>query len=277
MDKWSLLERYAPGRREEALADALVTVISTARAQWPGVGLDDHDFAAFLAARTAGPLEQVRGSELFVAWAALQRDPAALAALDGQFISKIDKAVASIDANPAFIDEVRQLVRERLLIGERPRLLEYSGQGSLAGWVRTVALRLALNHRSNGREVSDEGLMDVVAHSGRNVELDFVRAQHRAAFTAAFQEALAALDSRSRNLLRLSYVDRLSIDQLGTMYGTHRSTAARWLAAARDELVQATHRRISERLKLTESDVQSLVGDLQSHLEVSVNRLLRED
>jgi RNA polymerase sigma-70 factor, ECF subfamily len=141
-----------------------------------------------------------------------------------------------------------------------------------------VALRLALNQKREGsREVQDDGLLEALPFAGRDLELDYVRAQHRADFTAAFQEGLSALDARSRNLLRLSYVDRLTIDQLGTMYGTHRATAARWLNAARDELMAGTRERLAQRLKLTQSDLSSLLGALQSNLEISINRLLKDE
>lgn len=278
MDKWKLLERYRPQTRDEGIADALVTLISGARAQWPLVKLDELEFIEHLKAKATGPLEQVRGPELFLACACLRGDEAALAAFEQQFIAKVDKAVEGVDASPSFIDEVRQRVRERLLVGAAPKLNEYSGAGSLQAWTRTVALRLALNHkRDTAREVQDEGLMEALPLGGRDLELDYVRGQHREDFAAAFREALGALDGRSRNVLRLSYVDRLSIDQIGTMYGTHRATAARWLNAAREELMKETRARLAQKLKLTQSDLNSLLGALQSNFEISINRILRDE
>jgi RNA polymerase sigma-70 factor, ECF subfamily len=278
VDKWKLLERYQPKSRDEALADALVTLISAARAQWPLVRLDDAVFIDHLREKCTVPLEQVRGAELFLTAACLAGDEAALAAFEQQFIAKVDKAVEGVDPSPSFLDEVRQRVRERLLVGATPKLTEYSGLGSLQAWTRTVALRLALNHkRDTAREVQDEGMIDALPLGGRDLELDYVRAQHREDFAAAFREALGSLESRARNVLRLSYVDRLSIDQIGTMYGTHRATAARWLNSAREELMVQTRQRLAQRLKLTQSDLNSLLGALQSNLEISLNRILRDD
>ena len=278
MDKWALLARYQPESRDESLADALVTLVAAARAQWPRVRFDDGVFVEQLRAKYTGPLEQVRGPELFLACACVAGDDAALSAFDQGYIASVDKAVAGVDPSPSFVDEVRQRVRERLLVGKSPKLAEYSGLGSLQGWTRTVALRLALNlKRDTAREVHDEGLLDALPFVGRDLELDYVRAQHRADFAAAFREALASLEGRSRNVLRLSYVDRLTIDQIGTMYGTHRATAARWLNQARDELMEQTRARLALRLKLTQSDLTSLLGALQSNLEISLNRILRDD
>lgn len=278
MDKWKLLQRYQPGSRAEPLADALSTLVSAARAQWPLVRLDEGVFVEHLRAKASGPLEQLRGPELYLACACLEGDCAALAAFEQQFIAGVDKAVMGVDANASFIDEVRQRVRERLLVGSSRKLTEYSGLGSLQAWTRTVALRLALNHKRDGaREVQDEGMLDAIPFAGRDLELDYVRKQHREDFATAFREALVALAERSRNVLRLSYVDRLTIDQIGTMYGTHRATAARWLNAAREELMEQTRARLAERLKLNQSELNSLLGALQSNLEISINRLLADD
>lgn len=265
---------------DQPQAEALHTLLTTAKAHWPAVRLSDEAFLSHLRTRTRGgtPLEQLRGPELYLACACLAGDPAALAALDQHFIARVDKAVEGVDPSRAFVDEVRQQVRERLLVGPQPKLAEYSGLGSLQGWLRTVALRLALNQKREGaREVQDEGLLEALPFAGRDLELDYVRAQHRPDFAAAFREGLASLDARARNVLRLSYVDRLTIDQIGTMYGAHRATAARWLAAARDELMERTRERLAERLKLTQSDLRSLLGALQSNLEISLNRLLEDD
>ena len=61
------------------------------------------------------------------------------------------------------------------------------------------------------------------------------------------------------------------------MYGTHRATAARWLTSAREELMNQTRARLASKLKLTQSDLNSLLGALQSNLEISINRILRDE
>lgn len=276
-DRWALLEAFRPGgERDEALADALWALWVASREAFPDVVLPGDVFMRHLAERSKGQPGDLRAVDLYLACACLAGDRAALAALDARVIAKLDKAVAGVDPSPDFVDELRQRVRERLLVGSPPRLTEYAGQGSLLGWARTVAVRLALNlKRDLGRETpEDDEVLAELPLTGRDVELDFVRAQHREDFTTAFREALAALEPRERNALRLSYVDRLSIDQIGAIYGAHRATAARWLAAAREKLVDGTRARLSERLKLTASEVDSLLGALQSNLEVSLNRFL---
>jgi RNA polymerase sigma-70 factor (ECF subfamily) len=278
VDKWALLERFRPGSRDEGLADALATVISSAREAWPQVTLEPERFVEHLRLKAPETLAEVRAADLYLACACLAGDAAALTTLDARVITGIDKAVAGVDASPSFIDEVRQAVREKLLVGSARRLAEYSGNGSLLAWTRTVAVRLALNlKRDVSREVADEEVLEAMPFSGRDLELDYVRTQHREDFVAALKEALAALDQKERNLLRLSYVDRLSIDQLGAMYGAHRATAARWLTDARNALLTGTRTRLAERLRLTQSDLTSLLDALRSNMEISLGPLLRDD
>lgn len=278
MDKWALLERFQPGSRDERLAETLAALVGAARAAWPQVDLDEARFIEHLRRRAPDTLEELRAADLYLACACLAGDTVALATLDAKIITGIDKAVAGVDASPAFIDEVRQAVREKLLVGAAPRLAEYSGHGSLLAWARTVAVRLALNlKREVVREVADDEVLSAMPFAGRDLELDYVRAQHREDFVAALVESLKALDQRQRNLLRLSYVDRLSIDQLGAMYGAHRATAARWLTDARNELLTGTRARLAERLRLTQSDLTSLLEALRSNLEISLGPLLRDD
>ena len=41
--------------------------------------------------------------------------------------------------------------------------------------------------------------------------------------------------------------------------------------------MEQTRARLAQRLKLTPSDLTSLLGALQSNLEISLNRILRDD
>lgn len=267
--------------RDLELAQLLHTLWVRATEAWPTVKLAPEPFMRHLATRTTpATLATTRVEDLYLAYACLEGQAAALAVFDQHVISKLDRALESLDSSRAFIDEVRQRVRERLLVRSpqsRPRLEEYAGQGTLVGWARTVAVRLALNLKrdtAKERPHDDEALAKLPL-TGANLELDYIRSQHRADFSAAFREALESLSAKDRNVLRLSYVDRLSIDQIGSIYGAHRATAARWLNAARDQLVQQTRERLAQRLRLTHSDVNSLLGALQSNLEISLNRFLR--
>lgn len=275
----ALLAAFEPTSSDTTLADALAALWDAARRAWPGVDVSGDGFMRHLASRARGDLGALRTSDLFLAYACLEKDLVALRLFDERIIARLDRAVAGVDSRPDVVDEIRQRVRERLLVPDgtqAPRLVDYEGRGPLLGWARTVAVRLALNQRRavDPGEPGDDALLAELPFSGQDIERDYVRAQHSQDFAAAFRDALDGLEPRARNVLRLSYVDHLSIDQIGAIYGTHRSTAARWLSAARDELVASTRSHLTERLSLTVSDLEALLRVLQSNLEISLNQLL---
>ena len=88
---------------------------------------------------------------------------------------------------------------------------------------------------------------------------------------------MASLEPRARTILRYAFVDRLSVDALGSLYDVHRATAARWLRAAHEALGQRTRELLIERLGVTSEELASVLALIQSSLDVSLERLLGAD
>jgi RNA polymerase sigma-70 factor (ECF subfamily) len=86
-----------------------------------------------------------------------------------------------------------------------------------------------------------------------------LRSDYGPPLQAAFEQALADLGDRDRTALRMHLVDGLSIDQIGKIFGVHRSTAARWLARAGELIVQSTRRHLAERLSVDIDIVDSII------------------
>ena len=68
----------------------------------------------------------------------------------------------------------------------------------------------------------------------------------------------------------------LSIDAIGAAFGVHRATAARWLLRAREALVAQTRARLASRLSMTVTEIDSVIELVQSRLDASVVRYLRQ-
>jgi RNA polymerase sigma-70 factor (ECF subfamily) len=109
-----------------------------------------------------------------------------------------------------------------------------------------------------------------------DVELAAIRLQFRAEFKKAFEVAFRALPARSRTLLRLQLVDGLPVEEIGRFYGATRSSASRWLIAAREELGSETKRALKEQLKVQSGDIASLMRAVDSQLGASLLELVRE-
>jgi RNA polymerase sigma-70 factor (ECF subfamily) len=275
----------APAELPAALEELLARVLETARRAWPAVALDPGRFVAHLArllpeGQPPEALERMHLADLYLARACAEGVPAALAAFESHVLPEVDAAVARLKLPPSTVDEVRQLVRQKMLLSgpETPaKLAAYPGTGPLSGWVRAAALwqALDLQRQRSGPAQSDDGDLSLAVAPGDDPELAYLKTTYRTEFAASFSQALSELSPRQRNFLRLKYLDGLNIDQLGALYGVHRSTAARWTVSAQEALLQETRRLLTERLRLTGSQLDSVLRLISSQLDVSLGRLLR--
>jgi RNA polymerase sigma-70 factor (ECF subfamily) len=268
---------------EPELATQLLRVVAAARAAYPDFELNDEGFAQYLGERIMGPtacadLAAIHAEDLYLAWACGLRDPAALKEFDRLFFgATLERALARITTAHTTIEEVRQLVRVKLFVSddERPKIFDYSGRGPLGGWVRVAAVRTALNLATRQPpdapgNASEEPLLGV-----SDPETDYLKSQHRTEFEQSFRLAMATLSMEQRQLLRLHYVDTLTLAQIGRLRRTHESTVSRHLMAARDQLLAETRRGLRARLALPEAEVDSLLGQMVSRANVTLTALFR--
>jgi RNA polymerase sigma-70 factor (ECF subfamily) len=260
-------------------------VWETARGAWPGVELPLRQFVVHASGRI-----QVDGTstgfahaaDLYLAAACLSGDPAALDALERGFLVRIEDQVRRIDASPAFASEVRQQLREHLLVGRRdehPRLADYAGRGPLGAWLRVAVVRLALNlvamQKSAREQELDERLLQ--ASDANDPELELLHARYGPMLRQAIRTALTELTSRQRNLLRLNLGVGLSTAKIAVAYRVDQSTVVRWLQAARAAVRDATYEHLCAELGASTREVQRLTGLLLSRLDLSLSAILRND
>jgi RNA polymerase sigma-70 factor, ECF subfamily len=249
---------------------------AAARDRHPRLSVTLPSFAAFVAARLGETVpEDDVAADLLLACGCAEGDEAALRAFDDEQLADTPRLVARIEREPAAVEEIKQRLRERLLLprdGAPPRIADYRGKGRLASWLRVAAIRIALDLQASRPSVplTDDDLV------GRDPELDYLRERYRDAFREAFTAALDELEGRDRTVLRMHLIDGLGIDRIGQLYEVHRATAARWLERARAELFEATRRRLGDRLGVSASEFASIVRLVRSDLDVSVCRILRE-
>jgi DNA-directed RNA polymerase specialized sigma24 family protein len=71
---------------------------------------------------------------------------AVIAALDAHYLAGLDPALRRLDLPAPVIDDVKQDVRQRLLVADGarpPRIADFTGAGNLRGWLRVVAINAA--------------------------------------------------------------------------------------------------------------------------------------
>jgi RNA polymerase sigma-70 factor (ECF subfamily) len=203
--------------------------------------------------------------------------PAALEALRTLLRPQVAAAARRVGAVGA--EELEAQLLERLLVappGQRPRLASYEGRAPLAAWLKVAAVRLALNQQRNAppEEAADAEALAARA-AATDVELEVLLARHRADVQQAVSTALAALAPRERTLLRLHVREGVSLERLGTMYGVHKSSVSRWLAAAQARVREDTRRHLCARLGLAPASLESLLGAVGGQLEMCLS-LTRE-
>jgi len=264
---------------DPSLAADLDAACALARAAFDGVSVDDEALARALAGlpAPAGELSPDAVREVALALACADGQRAALDALEREYFDGVRGALGAMKLAPELRDEVEQEVRRKLLVGDPPKLVGYAGRGSLRGLLKVTATRTAISMlRKAGREApGDDALVD--ASGERDPELAFLKARYRGVFRDAFAEAVASLEPRERNLLRLHFLRKMTLESLATMYGVHRATIVRHLAKIRDSIDRATRAAMRERLGADRREVDSVMELIASRFDASVERLLRTE
>ncbi len=246
----------------------------------PGVKLDSGAFSEDLQGRLASAAEPERElgelhvEDLYLAWALAGGDAAAFKRFERDFLSQLRTQLKGAQAHAG---ELEQLVRTRLFIasGDQPaRITQYSGRGPFGGWLRMVATRclLDLQRSQHGaalplREFDSPQLPT-------DPELDYLKLRYSADFKRALEAGLAQLDARQITLLKLFFIEQLSASAIGVMYGVSSRTVQRWLAELREGLLVATREGLKARLGLEPSELESLLGLVDSQLQLSLYRVL---
>jgi RNA polymerase sigma-70 factor (ECF subfamily) len=271
-------EGGAPG--EDSIEQELRDRIDAGRAAWPDIALDEAAFVRHLAGHSPESLPpRSHAADLWIACACATGVAGAALGFERAYRPAIERAVARVDR--ASVDEGTQAVLVSLLVAEagaRPRIAEYAGRAALRTWLATVAANAAMRlHRRRDDQPHDSlsGLAEEMAHA--EPEIALAKARHGADLETALRDALANLDARQRMLLRVKHVKGWRLERVATMYRVSRATAARMITAAHQALSAETKRLLRERLKVSPSELESLVKLLQSQLEVSLVKLLGAD
>ena len=258
--------RRSPDRAE--LETRLAGQLADAEARWPEVSVDRRRFVTHWAAQlgraddVGAAIDQLHLSDLYLAFACAEGDTHALRSF-GTLLSSVAGAVRSVDAAPAFVDEILQRLRTRVLVpedGRSARILDYAGRGSLENWLRAGALRLALNARR------------AAPTAERTLEL--LRGKYAAEFGSALREAFASLEPGERNVLRMHFLEGLSLNQIAAMYQVNKSTISRRMARAREILLERTRAQLERALSLPATELDSLLQQLGPRLDLSLSSVL---
>lgn len=254
-----------------------------ARQRWPTLQVAPEVLAARAVSAGVAPTD-LAIADLLLAASCLHGDRAALAELDA-LLHPIRAGLVRRGADADVADDAVQIVRMRLLLppAQQPRapdteqsdqgkLATYRGGGSLAAWLRVVAVRqlrslLRASPKPLEAAVGEEAMaadapLAVLAHT------------HGPVLRKMFRAAVAALDEPLRQVLQMEIVEQLPHQQIATRLGTHRTTVVRWAEHARQAIRHDVRRRLMQELHLGASTADSILRDLGARLELSVGAAL---
>jgi RNA polymerase sigma-70 factor (ECF subfamily) len=261
----------------------VAAAVERGRAAFADLAVDERTFAAHLArglaGEPAGHVATLAIEDLYLTCACLTGVPGAAAAFNARHGATIRGAIARIVRGGDAADIEQQFV-DAMLVGSAQspaKLGGYAGKAPLDRWLGVAAQRAALMWlRSNRAEArAREGAAAEPAGADLGPESAYVKERYRSAFEEALTQALARVPERERVLLRLHLCNGVTVDKIGKMFDVSQATASRWLAAARETVLEDVQATLSERLGATPDELASLAGMVASRLDLSLSLLLQ--
>jgi RNA polymerase sigma-70 factor, ECF subfamily len=264
----------------------LAAACARGHAAFSNLALDDQTFVKQLArvikmsGADPSAISTLAIEDLFLACACLAGVDGAAAAFNARHGATIRGTITRI-VRGADNGEVEQQLAASLLVGSvagPARIASYAGKAPLERWLGVAAQRAALmwlrENRTEAR-ARDGAAAEPAASGNTHPEMAFLKDRYRGDFEQALKDSLARLPERQRTLLRLHLVNGVSVEKIGQMFAVSQPTASRWLAAARETLLDDLKATLGNRLGASSQELASLAGMVASRLDLSLSMLLR--
>jgi RNA polymerase sigma-70 factor (ECF subfamily) len=249
---------------------------------WPSIRLQREPFLANVERLGLAPaVACARAEDLFLATACAGGDAPAIKALERVHLSRVPQYLGRFDLANHQVNEVRQRLTIRLLCAPHITIGHYNGTGPLSAWIRTSAVRIALDllrERQLAEEVDCDFLeaTSTALLSTTSPELEVIKEQKRELLRSALHEAFQGLSPTEKTITRLHWIDGLSLEAIARLYRVHRATVARWLLAARSSVLRKVEERLCLKIQLSRSEVRSIVANSQRDISSQVLKTLAD-
>jgi RNA polymerase sigma-70 factor (ECF subfamily) len=264
-------------RPDQRLQGAVKDAFSSGKFRWPAIVCSLRQFHQWVVRNgiDADRLE-THGLDIYLACSCALGDPAAAAIFDRIYLTLVRPLNGAVPPTEDDLTELRQQLRIKLLVGASAKIGQYRGQGTLLAWVQACATRTALNLRRGHfyRARSEATPLESLASQEPDPELVIASRQSRNALSAALHRCLSALSAKEKTLLQMFFVEAISMEQIGIIFGVHRATIARWIAVTRSRILDGVCQSVSEQLQASRSEVLGLMGLARSEIDLSVGSIL---
>ena len=244
--------------------------------EWRALDVPLAQFAEFLRVRPlAADVSDLHLQDLYLACACSTNVRNALACFRQQYFAVTAAAVRSFDASPHFAEEMYQLLSEALFVRSPSgghKIEQYTGQGRLAGFVRTAARRLALRQsRNSAKFQGEEALLNEFAQFDE-LETMIFKLQCERVFSDALRVALRSLPRRERLVLRMNLVEKVSTTRIAAMYKVSQPTISRWIQRSSRTIFETVKDLVCDELQIETNELGSLLSLVRSQIEITISR-----
>lgn len=268
----------------EELEEELLRLVEKGRSAWSRVQIPPQDFVAFIArhlpaeAAQLGEVRALCAHELYLVCAYGAGNAEAAQIVESQYLSNVRLRLLRLGTPNPLVEDILQELRIRLADMQRPEVTRrgYSGRSALLAWLTLSALRESrYRQKLAARELSlEEAAVDLLPAAEKDPELAQLIELYKNTFYQALRDAVAALTTRQRNLLRHHYIDKMNIDDIGQIYRVHRATAARWIARAQEQLIECSREMFLSRIPMGENSLTRVLVILESQIHLSLGKVL---
>lgn len=277
------------------LDETLGSLVVHCQSTWPTLSLSAERFLAHLAqhvrADTLPGTLTPHASDLYLALGAVICGDTGVCLINAHVLKAQLRLLRTKGLSAEASQEMLQALCVRLVIGTEtspPRLLSYSGSAPIVSWMRAVTLNFLHNERrrpgTQTLESADDDLLLRKLAPGSALSGapsgDTERILEHRISKPIVQDALRAavqqLDSEERLLLKLCYVDGLRLQQIAMLHAVDKSTISRHLASVRMRILHALRHELAQRLRLNESEADSMIRVVISQVELSLSGILAE-
>jgi RNA polymerase sigma-70 factor, ECF subfamily len=243
---------------------------------YPTLRVDGEAFQKHVAGlvSTLAPGTHLHMNDLYLAYACGMGDDAALRIFEQERMVDVPLFLAKYTLDVEQVHEALQRIRERLFVWDvgPPRILTYSGQGPLGGWLRMVAVRVTLDMLRQAGHDFEAPELDAVAI---DPELALVKSRYAEQFRTAIRNALASLSDRDATLLKLRHAQGLDSAKIAAVYRVSARTVQRWLGDAHEQVNRAVRKELVANRQIEARDLSSVLGLIESQLDITLGALMR--
>lgn len=262
--------------RAKPSGDCADAVSQAGRGAFPKISWSEADFARAWHAFGA-PVEHEPATLLdeYLRIACLARAAGAVETLELQFIVPLRATLVRRCGDPQLVDEALQTLRQKLLLGESPRLQTYQSTGHLRAWLQVVGVRVCqdLARQRGARWARESALRDDWPVNSTAVDVAAEREELDALFVEALREVIRGLPARERYALRMHVLAGWNVSQIGEALSIHRASAARWIVAAKEKINENVRALLAERLDLDKGELERVLNLFSTKLDIRLSRL----